>query len=288
MKHYSKVFLLLAMAACWLAGCEKDENRNFFLGGTNPVITANASTVVLTPQTENNPAIRFNWTNPNYQFGTGISSHDVSYNLEFDINSNFNSAKRYETTISKDLVKNFTVGELNKILGNSMQLPFEQDVTVFVRVTSSLRFEGAVNAKLTSNVISFRTRPFAPPPAVTPPSNGVLFLIGNATSTARGFTDPNGGWANSGPIPGAVTFQRVGTTHVYELTVQLDGGKSCLFLPVWGSWDDKYGWDGSNNTNSPSGDRLSRGGGDILVPPASGRYKIVVDFQVGRFTITPA
>jgi hypothetical protein len=79
-------------------------------------------------------------------------------------------------------------------------------------------------------------------------------------------------------------FTKISKT-VYEITINLNGGKSLLFLPVNGDWSDKYGWDGSNNLNNPDGDKLARGGGDIKVPAATGTYKITVNFQLGEFSI---
>jgi hypothetical protein len=276
MKKYLATVVLIAMAAVWFTGCKKDENQNFFYGGKAPVLTASKTNVVLTPATEKEEAIRFNWTNPQYEFSTGLSSHDVQYALEIDINTNFNSSKKYVTTISKDLSKSFTVFDFNRILGNNMQLPLDQDVTVYARVVSSLRFESAVNGAIASNAVTIRTKPYAPPPAVQPPSTNRLVLVGGASP---------GGWdnnANNGQV-----FTRVSNT-LYEITINLTGGGSLLFLPVAGSWDVKYGFDGPNNSNNVNGDKLSMGGGDVKVPATTGRYKITVNFQNGTFTINPA
>jgi len=287
MKNYLTTVVLIALAAVWFTGCEKDENQNFFYGGKAPVLTASKTNVVLTPATEKEEAIRFNWTNPQYEFSTGLSSHDVQYALEIDINSNFNSSSKYVTTIANDLSRTYSVFDFNVILGNNMLLPLDRDVTVYARVVSSLRFESAVNGQLASNFVTIKTRPYAPPPVVKPPSTNKLYLIGDATTTVRGNPSPDGGWTNSGPIPTLVTFKQISNT-LYELTVALDGGKSVLFLPEWGSWNVKYGYDGlANNLNNVNGDKLLEGGKDIKVPAASGNYKISVDFQIGKFTITP-
>lgn len=275
MKHYLKTVLLIATAAIWFVGCKKDENRNFFLGGTNPVLAASKTNVVLTPQTASDEAIRFSWTNPNYQFSTGLSSQDVAYALEFDTDPAFNSANKYVTTISKELSRVFNVFDFNAILGNQMLLPLGQDVTIYARVVSSLRFESAANGQLASNSVTIRTRPYAPPPVVDPPASGRLVLVGSGSP---------GGWDNN--ANNAQVFTQVSNT-LYELTIQLNAGGSILFLPVAGSWDLKYGFDGPNNSNNVTGDKLAAGGGDILVPATSGTYKITVNFQSGRFTITP-
>jgi hypothetical protein len=275
MKNYLKALVLIAVSAIGFAGCKKDEQRNFYLGGKNPSITASKSAVVLTPATEPNEAITFNWTNPEYQFSTGLSSQDVQYTLEMDANAAFTSANKYVTTISKELKKSFTVLELNSILGNTMMLEFGKEHTIYARIKSALKYESSTNAVLTSNSVSFKATPYAPPPAVEPPASGKLVLVGNGSP---------GGWDNN--ANNAQVFTKVSNT-LYELTINLVANGSVLFLPVPGSWDVKYGWDGSNNANNVNGDKLSLGGGDIKVPATAGRYKISVNFQSGRFSFTP-
>lgn len=275
MKNYLKALVLIAVSAMGFAGCQKDENKNFFLGGKNPILAASKSVVVLSPTTEADQAIAFTWTNPNYQFSTGLSSHDVQYTLEMDVNAAFNSPAKYVTTISKEMVRRFTVLELNSILGNTMVLEFGKEHTINVRILSSLKFEGSTNGVLISNTVTFKATPYAPPPAVTPPSTGKLVLVGNGSP---------GGWDNNANNTQVFT-QRSNT--LYDITINLVANGSLLFLPVPGSWDVKYGFDGSNNSNNVTGDKLALGGGDIKVPATSGSYKITVNFQTGRFTITP-
>jgi hypothetical protein len=82
------------------------------------------------------------------------------------------------------------------------------------------------------------------------------------------------------------------TPTLYEITVNLNGGGSYLFVPRYGNWTavppdpEKYGGTGANNTNNVNGDDFKPLGGDLLAPPATGTYKIVVDFQKGKFTVT--
>ena len=104
MKHIFK-FMLFSFAAFTLASCEKDENKVEFIGGTAPVLTASSTApLLLSVVNKDNPAITFYWTNPNYQFNTGISSQDVTYTLQFDTTgSNFTSPKMGEKSISKNL-----------------------------------------------------------------------------------------------------------------------------------------------------------------------------------------
>lgn len=271
MKHIFQ--LMFSSVLLLLASCKKDENKIFLEEETAPVLAASVNNLTLEPGLENNTALVLSWTNPNYKFTTGVSSHDVVYTLELDTaGANFNSSKKITTVVARDLEKKYTVAEINGILGNDMllQLDPRRDYNLEFRVTASI---GSA-AKITSNVVAVTARPFAPPPKVDLPSTGQLFLVGDASP---------GGWNNPVPLPDQA-FTKISNT-LYELTIDLSGGKSLLFLPVNGDWGDKYGWDGANNSNNPDGDKLKRGGGDIKVPADNGTYKITVNFQLGTFSI---
>jgi hypothetical protein len=279
MKNYLKIAIVFAFASIWFAGCKKDENQNFFLGGTNPRLAASKTNVVLTPQTENDQAIAFSWTNPNYQFSTGLSSHDVQYALELDINQQFNSPQKYVATIARDLARSFTVGEFNSILANGMLLPLDVNVTIYARVVSSLRFEGAVNAELPSNIITIATRPYALPPLVAVPVDGTLWATGNAFASD---------WSNPLPAPFDVTqqFTKVaGSNTLYEAVVTFIGGGGYKLIQRQGVWSTQY--------HRVDGDafagnfRMADAEPGFIGPPAAGRYKITVNFQSGRFTVVP-
>lgn len=274
MKNIFKILSFAAAALVVLAGCSKEENKVYLQGGATPVLSATTAAVRLTSPTENELAVTFNWTNPEYRFNTGISSHDVSYTLEIDtLGANFSSPTKYVTTISKDLTKSYIEKDFNSILGNTMLLVSGRKYNLEARIIASIGT--ASSAKLISNTFKLTATPFTPPPKVALPSSGNLYLVGSASP---------GGWNNPVPVP-SQQFNKISNT-LYELTVPLTGGGSVLFLPVNGDWGDKYGWTGANNGNNPNGDNLSRGGGDIIVPSATGNYKIQVDFQLGKFTFT--
>ena len=268
-------FLTYTMAVLLvLSACSKEENKVYLQGGTPPVLSGTSTDIVLVPGAEEQLAITFSWTNPNYMFTTGVSSHDVIYTLEIDtLGANFTSGNKYVTSISKALSVSYTKGELNSIMGNTMLVPTGKQYTFQARVSSSLGSAGA--AKVTSEVFAFKANPFTPPPKVELPTTGKLYLVGDASP---------GGWTNPVPLP-SQEFTKVNNT-TYEISIALTGGKSLLFLPLNGDWADKYGFAGANNENNPDGDNLRRGGGDIRVPAGGGNYKIRVDFQLGKFTLT--
>lgn len=260
-------FLLLA-----LLSCNKKETIDYYEGGTPPVLTASTTTVTLESGQESNTALVLNWTNPDYKFTTGISSQDVNYTLEMDtLGANFSSSKKVSTVLSKDLTKSYTVSELNSILGNDMllQLDPRRNYTMELRVTSKI---GSA-VPLTSNVVSFTTKPFQPPPKVTPPASGELYITGSALAS---------GWTNSPPA--SQKFTKVSSTF-FTITVPLTGDQSYTFLPTWGSWNDKYSIAIKNDPNKIYGGDFQWQGEDILAPPISANYKIDVDFQLGKFTV---
>jgi starch-binding outer membrane protein SusE/F len=273
MKSILKLIITFLIAGI-LFSCKKNVVVISYEDGTPPVLTASTTNVSLEPGQEGNMAITINWTNPDYRFTTGISSHDVTYTLEMDtMGANFSSSKKVATVIARELSKSYTVGELNAILGNDMllQLNPRRNYTMELRVISSI---GSA-LKLTSNVISFTTKPFAPPPKVTPPTAGTLWMTGDACSS---------GWSNPLPSPYDANqkFTMISPT-LYELTVSLPGGGGYKLIQEQGNWDTQYHmlaggtWQGGD-FKKENADPTFPG------PPSAGNYKITVDFQIGKFT----
>lgn len=272
MKNIFKFLVAVFMLTTVFTGCEKDENRVSYLGGTAPVLTANRTSVPLSFLTKDDEAVKLMWTNPEYNFTTGISSQDVNYLVEVEpAGGNFSNPKK-TFAISKDLSLTLTQNDFNDMLLNKLLLTPGVPTTVQIRVKSFL----AANAvALISNVMVFQVTPYAIPPKVAPPASGELYIVGSATP---------GSWNNPVPTP-SQKFTQISTT-LYEITLPLTAGNSYLFLPVNGSWSAKYGCLGGNNSNNPNGDDFRDGGGDMLSPAAAGNYKIQVDFQRGVFTLT--
>ena len=120
-----------------------------------------------------------------------------------------------------------------------------------------------------SNVVNVTITTFSPVPAN-------LYIVGDATP---------GGWNNPVPVP-SQQFVKV-DAYKFSITLGLTAGKSYLFLPVNGDWSHKYGGVGANNTNNVNGDDFKPEGGDMKAPATTGVYKIVVDFQTNKWTVTP-
>lgn len=277
MKKIIKPLFFFFLLAALYASCKKDENKVFFEGGTNPVLTSSVTTpsLPLSFSNKDNVALSLSWTNPDYKFTTGISSQDVGYDIEIDTaGSSFTSPKRQTVSISKELDKTFLVSEFNDFLLNQLQLVPGVSHDIEIRVKSYLTNKSAV---LLSNVLKYAVVPYAIPPKVTPPASGTLYITGSATP---------GNWMGGGdPELVSQKFTQISPT-LYELTTPLIGGGSYTFVPVYGDWGKKYSIKIKNDPNLVNGGDFQEGGEDILAPAVSGNYKIQVDFQRGKFTVT--
>ena len=271
--------------------CKKEGTNVIFTGGNSPVLSASLKdTIVLSSAIKNNQAISFSWTNPNYQFSNGISSMNVTYNLEIDtLGSNFSNPNMQIVQVVSDLGKSFTVDDLNALLGNKLKLKDSVVHNIQVRVVSFINPYTSGSAQispLTSNVLNFVVdTTYTPPPAVTPPASGTLYLVGG---------DPLiGAWANVAPAPTANTFIQKSATD-YQLTVALSGGDPTnsnasdqyLIVPVAGSWSHKYSCSSTANQPFSGGTFGLDLSSNFPGPTAPGNYLIDVNFQSGIITVT--
>lgn len=268
--------------------CKKDENQVYYNQGTNPVLTAskanNSSFALNFVNADMTEAIKLNWTNPNYQFTTGLSSQDVNYTVEIDtVGSNFTNPKKKTLTISKDLSKSILVSELNDYMLNQLLLQPAVSHNLEIRVKSDL-ISNATNATLISNSLKFSVTPYAIPPKVDPPTSNELFITGAATPAS---------WMSGGDPPNtAQKFTKISAT-VYELaSIVLNGGAEYLLVPRYGNWNavfpdpEKYGATSATSAVNPDGDNFQKGGNNFKAPASTGNYKIRVDYQIGKFTVT--
>ena len=138
----------------------------------------------------------------------------------------------------------------------------------------SQNFPGPANTGWYTIIFSFQSGKFI----VTPftgnlPTN--LYMVGDATP---------GGWNNPVPVP-SQQFTRLNSS-VFQLTINLTGGRQYLFLPLNGDWGHKY----AVQDNSLPG--LSAGGAfgydypqNFPGPANNGNYKVTVNFVTSRFTL---
>ena len=271
MKNIVKKIFFFSLLAATVASCKKDENKNYFEGGTAPVLTvSSAAPLVLLIANKDNQALGFTWTNPNYQFNTGPSSQDVAYTLQIDTaGANFTNPKIGEKSIPKELSTAITVKELNTLLvgmGLLENTPHNMEIRLKSNIINS-------SVPLYSNVIKIVITPYQD---VVYPVPAKLYITGKASPAS---------WMSGGdPELVSQRFTKVNSSK-FELTITLSANNSFLFVPVYGDWSNKYGFTGSGNANNVNGDSFKPDGGDFLSPAVSKTYKITVDFKTGKYTV---
>lgn len=268
MKNILKALVLVLITGS-LFSCKKQLEQLTLLGGNAPVLTASVTgSIPLAYANENSEAVKLMWNNPDYKFSNGVSSQDVSYNLEIDtVGANFSSPKKKMISVKNNLSQSFTQKELNLILLNDMELTIGTTYNLQVRITSSLSTNGA--APLTSNTLTFAAKPYQDP-TLLPPD---LFITGDATGA---------GWTNSPPDDQKFTYKG---SKKYELTIAFVPGKQYKFLSQKGQWQPQYG------SSSSTGGALQVNDGTTSDPPAintpaeAGNYKITVDMSALTYEI---
>jgi len=274
MKKYIQSLLFLCIMLVFFASCEKDEARDIYNGGTAPVLTASAKdSIGLNFNTENDRAITINWTNPNYQFASGISSQNVAYTLEIDtVGANFNGPNKRTVSISQDLTVTYTQKAFNILIADLKVKPGKV-AQLEMRLIASL---GSPATNLISNKLTFKVLPYAPPPKVPIPTFGTLWVTGDAF--ASGWSNPLGA-----PYDVSQKFTKVSDTQ-YELIVALKSTGNYKIIQENGVWGTQYHKVSGDAYTGIFEKKDSDPGFDA--PAVAGNYKIVVDFQAGTYTVT--
>ena len=270
MKKIVKQLFFLSLLVAFFASCKKEENQLVYTGGTPPVLTASStSAMTLDSNFKNNTAITFTWTNPNYQFNTGISSQDVNYILQVDTTgANFTSPLRQEVSIPKELSVSFTIKDLNTIL---TKLNLNEDVphNVEFRLKSTL-LNGSV--PLYSNVIKITITPYLDVAVPIPPT-GALYITGDGTPSS---------WTNNPPANQKAT--KVSKT-LYYIIMNFTPGYYYKFLSTLNAWQPQYG--GSDPAGGDIGYNMGNGSDPAAIPTPSvaGSYKVTLNFKTGKYTV---
>jgi hypothetical protein len=267
MRSIINFILLTASVTVFFAACDKAETLPFYTNGKAPVLTSSANTLAPLATDSNKIVLTFNWTFPDY----ATAPSNVKYTIEIDsIGKNF--SKPDTKIVIGSLNGSFTAKELNNMLlarGYAFNVPVDLDVRVISSYANN-------NERISSNVVKIRLTPYKVPPKVALPTSLKLFIVGDATA---------GGWNNPVPVPSQELVRLDETT--WGGVFQLTGGKQYLLLPVNGDWSNKF----SVANNSVAG--LSAGGDfgynlndNFPGPATTGLYKIIVDFQLGKFSVT--
>jgi starch-binding outer membrane protein SusE/F len=282
MKYISKILLGSLMVTTALLSCKKDENKVYFEGGTDPVLTASSTApLVLQQPNKDKPAITFSWTNPDYSFNTGVSSQNVTYTLQIDTaGSNFKSNKNLqETSISNELKVTWTQKDLNIFL-TKMALTAGVTYNLDVRVKATL-----INNSVPrySNVVKLKVTPYLDF-AVEPPGTAANnYDDGNLWATGDCFPGPDFNNPLPPPLDVNLKFTKIDKLH-YELITDFDGGTGYKLIQTQGEWGTQYH---AIDGNTPlGGDFEKKDAEPKFGSPGVGKYKIEVNFQTGKYKLT--
>ena len=268
MRSIKNIFLIVTGLTALLSSCEKVAELPLYGAGTTPILAASATNIAPLAVDSNKVALSLSWTSAKF----ATDSANTKYAIEID-----SAGKNFSNPATKIVIGNlsttFTAKELNTILlnkGYAFNVPISMDVRVVASYANN-------NDRRSSDVIRIKMTAYKIPPKIAVSASGKLFLVGDASQ---------GGWNNPVPVP-SQEFVKIDET-TWGGIFQLNGGKQFLILPVNGDWGNKYSVANNSVTGLSAGGDFGLNLNDNFPGPAtSGFYKIIVDFQTGKFSVTP-
>ncbi|MDR6513961.1 SusE domain-containing protein [Chryseobacterium camelliae] len=256
MKHLLKIFTL-ALIGFLVISCEKDEDQAVLGQGTDPVISANKTTIVLSSSTTASEAVAFSWANSDY----GVSVQLTNQLEVAKKGTNFNGAKTIDV-INGAKVYSMMGADLNNLI-------LSMGVTTATATAIEVRLKSSVAGRTRySNTVSLTVTPFINGPVYTFTD---LYLIGDATA---------GAWDNLATNTKIYPLVKTTTAGTYTYTGYFaQGGFKIIKTP--GSWATQYGAGSSAGVLDTSG-----GSGNISVA-AAGYYKLTVNTSALTYTFVP-
>ena len=270
MKKISKIFFTIFAFSIVIMACKKEEVLPYYAESTNASLTASKTTIAATAADSNNVVLILNWTNP--MLSTD-SAHKM-YVVEID-STGRGFAKAVKYTLSGVRTKSFTGKQLNDIL-LGFGFNFNVAYGVDVRVTSSYANNNDIKI---SNTLKLTTTAYKVPPKVALPASNRLFFVGDASATLNS-------WSNNAPLPAVRELTRLDET-TWGGILELTGGGAYLITHTEGAWGKYSITNGAANTAD-----AGSFGSELLdnfpgaVSAGAGFYKMVYDFQRGKYAVT--
>ena len=228
-----------------------------------------SATTVAPPATDSNKTVlTLSWTTPKY----ATDSSKYKYTIEID-SAGKGFTKATTKIVMGSLSTSFTAKELNTILlsyGYAFNVPVDMDV----RVTSSYANN---NERLTLNTLRIKMTPYKIPPKVALPAAGRLFIVGDASTF---------GWTNDAApaFPPEREFARLDET-TWGGIFYMNGSGGYKLLQTQGDWASQFHM--INGGTATNGSFIKEDGNPgFLSPATAGWYKLMFDFQTGKYTVT--
>lgn len=269
MKNIFKSLMAILSVAVVIAACKKDPPLLNFQPSTGlDLELTTRGEVTPVPSDSNRYSVRFRWNNPNM----ATSLQNVRFVTQIDVGNG-----QWENAISSTTFGRFADSFQSKTINAyllSKGFGFGETVVMKARTIAAYSNN---NDMVVSNQIDFTFRTYKIPPKIALPSSGRLFLVGSAS---------DGGWSNPVPVP-TQEFARLDET-TWAGVFNMSGGAEYLVLPVNGSWDNKFSVANKGLPNLNEGGEFGFNLPDNFPGPSNaGIYKVILDFQQGRFTVEP-
>jgi len=260
MKHKLLPIIFSALALLLVNGCKKDSVNVTAGDGKPAVLTASASTLLLTSATAADNAVTFSWTKADYNYNAAIQ-----YTVQIDKKgNNFASPKAYAIDASA-ISQQLTVADLNNALVLMGFAPGAAAV-MEARLKSELRTDKDV---LYSNVLELTVTPYAV--IVDYPSIYVPAAYQ--------------GWV-------ATTAERVSSIlddKTYEGYVYFGDAANLIFkFTTDTQWSTTYGWASSTSTDIYAEGTMSSTASGNLFVPATGYYLLKADLNKNTWSAAKA
>lgn len=256
MKKRILPIIFSALALLLFNGCKKDSTNVTAGDGKPAVLTASASTLVLTSAAAADNAVTFSWTKADYNYNAAIQ-----YTLQIDKKgNNFASPKAYAIDASA-ASQQLSVADLNNALVLMGFAPGSASV-LEARLKSELRTDKDV---LYSNLLELTVTPY--PVIINYPS---LYVPA----------------AYQGWLP--ATAERVSSVldnKYYEGYVYFGDAANLIFkFTTDTQWTTSYGWASSTNTDSYAEGTMSSTASGNLFVPATGYYLLTADLNTNKWS----
>jgi hypothetical protein len=268
MKNLMKLLLLSGVVTLLYTACDKVDDLPYYDQGNAVQLSTSVTTLAPPASDSNKTVLSLSWTYPNY----ATDSSNMKYVVEID-STGKNFAKAATKVVLKSLSASFTAKELNNILlakGYAFNVPVDMDVRVISSYANN-------NERLTSNTIRIKMTPYKIPPKVALPSGLRLFIVGDATTF---------GWTNdpAPAFPAAREFARLDET-TWGGIMYLKGSGAYKLLETQGNWDTQFHMVDGGTAATGSFVQENKDPG-FPSPATAGWYKVILDFQSGKYTVT--
>lgn len=266
MKQINIIGLFILTMSFLFVACEKADELTVYGEATAPVLSTTTATVAPSPSDSNLVKLVLNWTDPKH----AADPKTVKYVIEIDSTTR-NFTRAYKRTVIGKLVDSVIAKELNTAM-LAWGFEFNKAYDLDIRVTSSYSNNNELKR---SNIIKVRATPYKIPPKIALPTTFRLFIVGDGTE--HGWND------NGGVINPVREFTRIDET-TWGAIFNYSGSGSYKIWETWGNWGTQFRYF-SGDAYSGTFEKRDADPGWSSPTPA-GPYKMIMDFQQGRYTVS--